>query len=258
MSKPSTLSITNSRFGTDLVISYGPTPGGGFLVWFSNGVSRRHRRREGHREHVDEAAVGRVQLDGDLARLVVGRDAGDVASASPASMYSVAPFDALEEVGTARLEVQHALDRVLEVARLDGRAVGVLQAVAELEAVGLAVLGDLRQRLGDPRDQLTALGALGTAVSQRRGVGEPERLPGVPAVGERRVQRVGLGPVRDRDRSALVATGRLVVVRARRSRPRPPRPEPKRSQEFSLLSFDTFRPAEGQTFSPPCQCGHLV
>jgi hypothetical protein len=34
-----TRSITNCRFGTDSVIVYGPTPGGGSWVMFLNGVS---------------------------------------------------------------------------------------------------------------------------------------------------------------------------------------------------------------------------
>ena len=33
-------SSTNSRFGSDFVMANGPVAGGGFLVWFSNGVSR--------------------------------------------------------------------------------------------------------------------------------------------------------------------------------------------------------------------------
>jgi hypothetical protein len=37
--KPGTFFSVNPRLGTELVISYGPTPGGGLVVMFSNGVS---------------------------------------------------------------------------------------------------------------------------------------------------------------------------------------------------------------------------
>ena len=109
-------------------------------------------------------------------------------SALPASRYSSRALDAEEERATARLEVEDALDRVLEVGGLDGRAVRVLQPLAQLQLVGLAVRGDLRQVLGQARDQLRARLPLLARVGDQRRVDEPQRLDAVDGVRERRVQ----------------------------------------------------------------------
>ena len=71
------LTTVNDAFGTMFVIMYGPTPGGGLVGSFLNGVPVGIEPERREREHVVERAVRRDQVDRDLAGGVVGRDAGD-------------------------------------------------------------------------------------------------------------------------------------------------------------------------------------
>ena len=216
-SKFGLFSITNSRFGTDSVITYGPTPGGGSSVRFLNGVSPGTRPAN----HI--ARMFENDASGSVSVIVISPVLSSVSipemspSGSPFSRYSVGAFDRLVEGRAAGLEVEHPLDRVLEVARDDGGAVRVLEPVTQGQLVSQAVLGDLGQVLGEARNQLRARLALCAGVGEQRGVDEPQRLDPVDGVAQRRVEVVGLRRLRDRDLSALgggatTTTSRVVVV----------------------------------------------
>jgi hypothetical protein len=103
---------------------------------------------------VRERAVRLAQLDRDLAGLVVGLDAGDVTFGLARVDVVLGALDHQVERRAARLQVEHPLDRVLEVGGLDGRAVRVLEALPQRQLVGQAVLGDGRHLLGEAGNQL--------------------------------------------------------------------------------------------------------
>ena len=174
------------------------------MVRFLNGVSPGTSVGERHREHVRERAVGPVQRDRDLAGRVVGLDARDVGLGLAVLHVVLGTLDAEEERRSARLEVQHALNRVLEVGGLDRRAVRVLQPLAERQLIGRAVLRDLRHVLRENRDQLGSRLPVGALVADQSRVDGGERLPTVHRVRQRWIQIIRLRSLRDRDRSAFL------------------------------------------------------
>ena len=115
----------------------------------------------------------------------------------------VAADDALVEVRRRRGRLELALERVGEVARLDLAAGRVLDPLADLEDVVLAVVarpGDLLREVGD---ELRALRAGHAPVVEEAVGGHGQHLP-VAVVVERRVDRRA-GPVpQHRERAAAV------------------------------------------------------
>ena len=146
-------SITNSRSGSDSVIVNGPVPGGGCCVMFAKRRVGRHRGGEREREQVIEGRVRALEPDRDPPRPVVGLDSLDVGLRLAALLILDRTDDPLVQERAGRAEVQDPPQRVLEVARLDGPAVRVHEALAETQAVGRSVGGDLRKVLSQARDQ---------------------------------------------------------------------------------------------------------
>src|SRR6185437_825988 len=100
-------------------------------------------------------AVGRDELDRDLACRVVGLDTRD--RGGLALVEGFAADDVFgEQFLLAPAKLDRALDRVGEIRGLDGRAVGVDEAFAQGECVGLAVGGDGRQAFSQAGYQLGA------------------------------------------------------------------------------------------------------
>ena len=105
----------NSRVGLRILIVYGPMPG--IVVEALNGdFAAGVGARVDERDREQELAVGRGQLDRDLAGLVVGRDARDVGVGLLGLDVLRDALDAGGERGERAAEVVQALDRVLEVA----------------------------------------------------------------------------------------------------------------------------------------------
>lgn len=165
-------------------------------------------RRERRRETVGELAVGLREFDRDVAGRIVGRDAGKVGVGLAALDVAVGALDPGEEERSAGFEVQHALDPVLEVARLCGSAIGVLQPRTELQAVRLAVGADLGEVLGETGDELRALRALLVGIREQARVRRPQGAPPLLGVGERRVEEVGEGTELGGDRRVGHRRGR--------------------------------------------------
>ena len=170
----------------------------------------RRRRGVGEGDREEELAVGLGQLDDDLAGRVVGRDAADVG----VFLLGLDVLgDAVDRRGERReraAEEVQALDRVLEVRGLDGGAVGVLQALAQLEGVGLIVGGDRRHRLGEAGDEVGAGGAGLVLVGHEARVDELQRLVGLHRLEHHRVVVVRQDAA-DLDRAARLL-GRVVVA----------------------------------------------
>ena len=132
------------------MILNGPVPGGGRFVMFAKGRVRRDRGGERHREHVFEGRVGPIEPDRDPPRPVVGLDAGDVGLRLAALLVLDRADDPLVQRRGGRAQAEHALERMLEVARLDGAAVRVHEALAQPQRVGPAVGGHLGEVLRQP------------------------------------------------------------------------------------------------------------
>ena len=208
-------SSTNSRPGSEAVISYGPTPGGGSAVRSRNGVRAGTGAAKTSASALENVASGRVEADRDLAGLVVGFDPADVTAPVAGAHVGARADDPLVEGRPGRAQAEHPLDLVLEVRRPHLAAVGVAEPLAQGERVGPAVLRDLRQVGGEPGDQLGALGALGPAVGEQGRVDEPDRFQRVDLERQRRVEAVRLRGLRDRDR------GRRLLLAAARGQAEP-------------------------------------
>ncbi len=183
----------------------------------AEGRVSRHYAGVERGQHVRERAIRRRELDRYRPVGVVGLDAGDV----PVRLWLLrvlggAPH-AGEEAGGRGPECQEALDGVLEVGGLHRLAVRVGEPLSEAEAVGHSVGRDLRELLGQPRDQLRAPLPLGVPVGEQRGVDEPHRLPPVDRVAQGGVERVRLGRLRDGDGAARVG---IVTARGQHRRER--------------------------------------
>ncbi len=178
------------------------------------------RRARGHGggelgpEDVGEVTLRRLELDRDVAGRVVGRDPGDVTGLRLREL--VCADDVREEADARRVELVVTLDRRAEVARLDRRAVRVLQAFEELELVRQAVGRDVRQRLDERRHQRGAVGPGDVLVAEERRVHVPEDRPAVHGVGETRVEEVDAGaPRHAQDRERLCLDGARASARGR-------------------------------------------
>ena len=112
----------------------------------------RHDARKWEPEDVGERGVGLGQRDPYLTGLVVGLDPWDVGARLAALDVLLGALDALVERRAPGLEVQHALDRVLEVGGLHRLAVRVLKALPQPELVGTSVGADLGERFGQAGD----------------------------------------------------------------------------------------------------------
>ena len=98
---------------------------------------------------------GLVRWIDDFAGLVVGFDPGDAALLGFGELFGA--DDAGVEGRAAGVELEEAFDRVGEVGGLDRGAVGVFEALAQEERVGLAAVADLRQLFGQAGDDFAAL-----------------------------------------------------------------------------------------------------
>ncbi len=180
---------------------------------------RRPRRHEGSelgRQDVQEVAARLRQLDRDRARLVVRHDAADVTRLR-VRREGVGALDHREEPDARRVDLVVALDRVLEVARLDGRAVRVLEIRPQRELVRLPVRRDVRHVLGEIRHERGAVRPGNVLVPHQAEVDVPHDLPARDGVREGGVEVVRCvpGDVEDGERLAGGRRGR--AARRRRS-----------------------------------------
>ena len=113
--------------------------------------------------------------------------------------------DVVVEGRAAGVEQVDAFERVGEVARHHRFAVRVLEPLAQLQRVGLAVVGDFRHPGGEAGDHLAARGAVGVGVGEQRDVGVVHRRPAFAGVGQGRVEVVGEGRVGAQQGAAFVA-----------------------------------------------------
>src|SRR5207248_4027618 len=105
--------------------------------------------------------------------------------------------DVPEEAHTRRVDLEVALDRRAEVARLHRRAVRVLEALAQRERVRLAVRRDLRQGLRQVRDDRRAVRAADVLVAEEGQVDVPHDRPTLDGVRQAGIEVVGAGVVGD-------------------------------------------------------------
>ena len=115
-------------------------------------------------------------MNDDLAGGVVRADAGDALGLVVGIGRRALDIRSHERRRAAPRDRQGALDRVGEVACLDRIAVGVLEALAQRDRVGLAAVADDRQARGQARDQLGAADAIGVGVRVEAGVDLPVDL----------------------------------------------------------------------------------
>lgn len=158
---------------------------------------------EWHRQLVDEGAARGFELDGDLATRVVGFDPGDAFRVAFEEVFGA--DDGAVEGRSARFDLEEAFDRRFEVRGPDRRPVGVFKPVAQGQRVGLSVVADLRQALGESGDHFRALLAFGVRVGEQRDVRVVHRRPAFGRVGELRVEVVGEGGEADRQRAPFLA-----------------------------------------------------
>ena len=149
-----------------------------------------HRRREQEREDRQEVASRRVQPDVDRSLRVVRDDSRDVAAGRRVLRIGLGPGDVGVEADALTLGEEASLDRPLEVGGLDGGSVRILQALAELELVDLAVPRDGRQGLSKAWHELVAGRPVHVTVRQERLVDIPHRPPRLARVGLLRVEVV--------------------------------------------------------------------
>ena len=246
MSKAGFFSITNDRLGSTFVILNGPMPGGGSLSRSSSGVLPGTMPAKFVASTFDIVLFGLRQRDRELTRLVVGLDARDVRLGVLALRVLGRALDRVEVRLAAALVRVDPLDDALEVARLNRGAVVVLDALADLELVGLAV----RRRSSGSASATPGIsslpsGALGALVGEERRVGEPQRLPGLDRVGSGRVEVVDVGRDGDRDRAALLA--------ARLRRRRSSSPQAASTTGASTSSAHDVKPSARFLMQPPPQ-----
>ena len=115
-------------------------------------------------------------MDRDLAGGVVGLNPGDRLRLALREVGGADDLVGHELTGAAPRDLDGALDRVREVARLDGLAVREHEALAQGDRVDLAAVGDRRQRGCQARDQLRPGGSARVGVGQQAGVREPVGL----------------------------------------------------------------------------------
>ena len=159
--------------------------------------SGRHRCGEAEREDRQEVAAWCGEPDRDRPLPVVRLDSRNVALERLLELFG--PDDTLVEADTLSGRQELTLDRVLEVAGLHRLAVRVLQALAQLELVDLAVARNRGQRLRQPRNHLEAACPVHVAVRDKRRIDVPHRPHALCRVGLLRIQivdRVDDGPER--------------------------------------------------------------
>ena len=183
------------------------------------GRARGHGRRELGREDVLEVSLSGGQVDRDLTGLVVRDDAADGALLRLPVLSRA--DDAAEEAHTRRVDLEVTLNGRLEVARLDGLAVGVLQPLAQRERVRLPVGRDLWQILCEIRNDRRAGRAADVLVAEQRQVDVPHHAPAFDRVRETRVEVVDTAVLRnseDWERLAARARRRGVAPAGRGGR----------------------------------------
>ena len=177
-------------------------------------------------ELVGEGASRLGQVDDDFAGLVVGLDPGDAALLGFRELFGA--DDVGVEGRAAGVDLEDAFDRVGEVGGFDRFAVGVFEALAQEERVGLAAVGDFRQFFGEARDDFGAFGcrsracrsAAGCRPRPSRSSLRPCRRAAGPCSRGRRRRCVEVPP----SRAAFAAASppppaSIAVARCRRPRP---------------------------------------
>ena len=209
MSKPGVFVSVYSRVGLLTSIVYGPMPGMPRVALngaFAAGVGAALARPIANR-NLPSGSESLTTISPVASSAVMPRDVGvfllglDVLGDA---------LDRRRERRERAAEEVQPLDRVLEVRGLDGGAVGVLQALAQLEGVGLLVGRDRRHRLGEAGDEVRAGGAGLVLVGHEARVDELQRLVGLHGLEHHRVVVVRQDAA-DLDRAALLL-GRVAVI----------------------------------------------
>ncbi len=180
-------------------------------------VRRAPREHRGvrHGELVEPLGIRRRQVERDGSGLVVDDDAlGEIARRGRLEAL-VGPHEhAVEAAGRRRVHLEDALERPQEVARLHGLAVGVLDALAQLECPRLAAVRRLRECDGEIRHEREGLRSSGVLERDQPVLGRLVELPVLQRVVDLRVQRAA-GALGEHDERAAAVLGHQLRARLR-------------------------------------------